>query len=154
MEARSITRYLRIGPRKVRLVLETIRRQPARHALYQLQMMKQKAARMVYQTLKSAVANAKVKKMDENRLFVLLAKADGGPVLKRFMTRSMGRADRILKRTSHITIVVSDGQTEQEASKTARAAGLKSQLVKTARPAGTSKKVTKVAKKKSTHKEK
>jgi large subunit ribosomal protein L22 len=146
---------MRIGPRKVRIVLETIRRKPTAQAMYQLQTMKQKAARMVFQTLKSAVANAKIKKMDENRLFVLIAKADGGPTMKRFLTRSMGRADRILKRTSHITIIVSDGQKETLPG-APRVAGAKAQGAKPVRAASASAKkvTTKTAKKKTVHKEK
>lgn len=63
---------------------------------------------MVMKTLKSAQANAKVKKMDENRLYIREIKADGGPSLKRYMPRSMGRADTILKRMTHLTIVLGE----------------------------------------------
>ncbi len=63
---------------------------------------------MVAKTLKSAQANAKVKKMDENRLYVREIKADGGPSLKRYMPRSMGRADQILKRMAHLTVVLGE----------------------------------------------
>lgn len=63
---------------------------------------------MVLKTLKSAEANAKVKKMDENRLFIREIKADGGPTLKRYMPRSMGRADVILKRMAHLTVVLAE----------------------------------------------
>lgn len=65
---------------------------------------------MVEQGLKSAVSNAKVKGLEESRLVVSQAKADGGPVMKRFMSRSMGRADQILKRSTHLTIVVREGE--------------------------------------------
>jgi large subunit ribosomal protein L22 len=56
------------------------------------------------------VANAKVLGMDENRLYVSDVRANGGPVFKRFMSRSMGRADRLLKRTTHLSLAVSEGQ--------------------------------------------
>ena len=63
---------------------------------------------MVEKTLKSAQANARVKKMDEERLYVREIKADGGPSLKRYMSRSMGRADVILKRMAHVTIILDE----------------------------------------------
>lgn len=108
-EARAIVRYLRISPRKVRPVLQTIRRQPVSKALSVLAFLNKKAARFVEKGLKSAVANAKGKGLEEGRLVVFEAKADGGPMLKRFMTRSMGRSDQILKRTTHLTLVLREG---------------------------------------------
>jgi len=87
---------------------------------------------MVAKTLKSAEANAKVKKMDENRLYVQEIKADGGPSLKRYMPRSMGRADVILKRMSHLTVVlgekeipVSSKKIESKETKEPKAKGIK-----------------------------
>ncbi len=115
-EAKAVTRYVRVSPRKVRLVLETIRRKPIDQAFSILANMKKKSAHLVAKTLKSAVANAKVKKMEENRLFVRLAFADGGPTLKRYLPRAMGRADTIIKRTSHLTIVVNEGALRTNAS--------------------------------------
>ena len=106
--ARAVTRYIRISPRKVRLVLDAVRRKPVGEAFSILANLKKKAARIVAKTLKSAVANAKKKELDENRLFVRLAFADGGPTLKRYLPRAMGRADTILKRTSHVTVVVEE----------------------------------------------
>lgn len=105
-EARSIVKYLRISPRKVRLVINAIRRQPVGRAFHTLLALKKKAARIVEKSLKSAVANAKVKGLAENQLVVSEVKADGGPTIKRFMSRSMGRADQILKRTTHLTLTV------------------------------------------------
>ncbi len=107
--AKTVVKFLRISPRKVRLVIDTIRHQPAGHAFEILAFLKQKAARMAEKALKSAVANAKVLGMDEERLIVSKVFADGGPVMKRFMARSMGRADRILKRTTHLTLEVAEG---------------------------------------------
>ena len=108
MEAKAITRYLRISPRKLRLVLNTIRRKSVDEAFSILSALPQKGARLVSKTLKSAQANAFVKKMDENRLFIREIKADGGPVMKRYMSRSMGRADVILKRMAHLTVVLGE----------------------------------------------
>ena len=105
-EARAVVKYLRISPRKVRLVTQTIIRKPVTNARSILMALNKKAARLVEKALKSAVANAKGKSMEESRLFVLQAKADEGPLMKRFMSRSMGRADRILKRTTHLTLIL------------------------------------------------
>lgn len=110
MEAKAITKYLRISPRKLRLVIDTVRAKPVSNAFAILTDLKQKGARMVEKTLKSAQANARVKKMDENRLYIREIKADGGPVLKRYMPRSMGRADIILKRMAHLTVVLGERQ--------------------------------------------
>ncbi len=106
--ARAVTKYLRISPRKVRLVINAIRYQPAGRAFHILATLKQKAARMAEKVLKSVVANAKVLGLEEARLYVSQIRADGGPTMKRFMSRSMGRADRIIKRTTHLSMVVTE----------------------------------------------
>ena len=108
--AKTVQKFLRISPRKVRLVVDTIRHQPAHRAFAILALLKQKAARMTEKALKAAVANAKVLGMDESRLIVSKIFADGGPTMKRFMARSMGRADRIIKRTTHLTLEVAEGK--------------------------------------------
>lgn len=110
MEARAIVRYLRISPRKVRLVINAVRRRPAMAAQAILAALNKKAARFVEKGLKSALANAKVKGLEESRLVVSEIKADGGPVLKRFMSRAMGRSDEVLKRTTHLTIILREGE--------------------------------------------
>lgn len=94
----------------MRLVINTIRWKPALAAVSILATLDKKAARLVEKGLKSALANAKVKGLEESRLVVSEIKADGGPVLKRFMARAMGRADEILKRTTHLTIVLREGE--------------------------------------------
>lgn len=109
MQAKAVVKHIRIAPRKLRLVLDLVRNKPAREAMYRLQITNKKGARLAEKVLKSAIANAKVLKMDEDRLVVSEIKADGGPMHKRFMARSMGRADRILKRSSHITVVLEEG---------------------------------------------
>lgn len=114
MPARAVIKYLRIAPRKLRLVLDTVRGQGVKEALSRLRAMNKKGARLAEKAVASAFANAKVLKMDEARLFVSEIKADGGPTYKRFMSRSMGRADRILKRTSHITVVLEEGAKRRE----------------------------------------
>lgn len=106
---KAITKYLRIAPRKLRLVINTIKRRPVIEAMGILSLLNKKGAKMAAKTLKSAAANAKNLGLNEDRLYVSDTRADGGPVLKRFLTRSMGRADKILKRTTHLTIEVREG---------------------------------------------
>ncbi len=106
--AKAVVKHLRIGPRKMRLVLDVIRYKPVPQAFRALMILKKKAARMVEKALKTAAANAKVLGMDENKLYVAKVWADGGPVMKRFMARSMGRADRMLKRSTHLTVIVKE----------------------------------------------
>lgn len=108
-EAKAIVRYLRTSPQKVRVTIDTIRLQPVHLALRILASMKRKSARQAEKLLKSAVANAKGLGLDENRLIVSSIYADGGPTFKRFMSRSMGRADRILKRTTHLSVILKEG---------------------------------------------
>jgi len=79
-------------------------------AFASLTALNKKAARLVEKGLKSAVANAKVKGLEESRLLVSEIKADGGPVMKRFMARAMGRADEILKRSTHLTIILRESE--------------------------------------------
>lgn len=93
----------------MRIVIDTIRRQQALEAVGILMLLKKKGAKMAVKTLKSAIANAKNLGLNENRLYVSDVRADGGPVFKRFLTRSMGRADKILKRTTHLTVEVREG---------------------------------------------
>ena len=108
---KAVTKHLRIAPRKMRIVIDTIRRQQALEAVGILMLLKKKGAKMAVKTLKSAIANAKNLGLNENRLYVSNVRADGGQVFKRFLTRSMGRADKILKRTTHLTVEVREGVT-------------------------------------------
>ena len=112
--AKAIVRFVRIAPRKVRPVTDAIRWRPVQDAFDILMVLNKKAARITEKLLKSAVANAKVLKMDETRLYISDIRADGGPTMKRFMSRSMGRADRILKRSTHLSIVLKEGNTKRE----------------------------------------
>ncbi len=114
-EARAIARYLKIGPRKMRLVMNAIRSMPAERALVQLMHRPMKAARLAVKVLKGAMANAQAKKMDRSRLVVSEVRVDGGPSMKRLMPRSMGRADRILKRSTHLTIILRESNAAPQA---------------------------------------
>jgi large subunit ribosomal protein L22 len=106
---KAITKHVRIAPRKMRIVIDTIRREMALEAVGILTLLKKKGAQLAVKTLNSAIANAKNLGLNENRLYVSDCRADCGPVFKRFLTRSMGRADKILKRTTHLTIEVREG---------------------------------------------
>jgi len=114
MEATAKSKHVRISPRKMRLVVDLIRGRNVEDALVILQGTRKKASPMVEKLLRSAVANALFVGEDEedaprvnvDELYVKKAFVDGGPMMKRFRPRSMGRANRIRKRTSHLTIVV------------------------------------------------
>ena len=106
MEARAQLRYVRMAPRKVRVVLDAIRNKPVEVVLAQLRMADRRAAGLVYKLVASAVANSGLD--DSTELFVKEAWADQGPTLRRFRPRAMGRATRIQKKTSHVTVVVAD----------------------------------------------
>ncbi len=110
MEARAVTRNVRISPQKVRPVMDLIRGKPVQRALSVLQYMPQKAAVEIARTIKSAAANAENNfDMEPDDLIVKTIFADEGPALKRFMPRARGSANRIRKRTTHITVIVDDG---------------------------------------------
>lgn len=115
MEVRATAKHIRVGARKVRLVLDTVRGCPAGEALNRLKFMPQGAARIVEKVLKSAVANAEDRELgDVDDLVISRCWADGGPTLKRMRPRAQGRSNRILKPTSHITMVVSTGDSVKE----------------------------------------
>ena len=107
-EAKAILRYVRIAPRKARAVVDLIRGQQVQQALAVLKYTPRGAAKVVEKVLRSAVANAEQKELgDTDDMWVSKAYVDGGPTYKRFRARSMGRANSIHKRTSHITVIVS-----------------------------------------------
>ncbi len=110
METKAVARYIRMSPRKMRLVVDAIRGKRVAEALATLEHTPKAAARVVRKVLKSAVANAEhnLKSDAVEEFRVARAHVDGGPVLKRFRPRAQGRAARILKRTSHVTIVLRD----------------------------------------------
>ncbi len=107
-EAKAILKFVRVAPRKARLVVDLIRGHRVGEALNILKFTPRSASRVIEKVLKSAVANAENLEIgDPDDLWVTRVYVDGGPVLKRFQARSMGRANPIKKRTSHITVVVS-----------------------------------------------
>lgn len=109
MEARAITRYVRLSPRKARLVADQVRGKPVEEALNILKFVPKRSAAVVAKTLRSAVANAEAtQSVDVDRLYVKRITVDEGGMWKRFMPRAMGRATRIRKRLSHITVVVDE----------------------------------------------
>ena len=109
MEAKAVARYIRISPQKARLVADVIRGRNVEDAINTLRFMPKKGARILRKIVESAVANAgQNETIDVDTLFVKRIFIDGGPMLKRMRPRAMGRANRILKRTSHITIVLDE----------------------------------------------
>ena len=112
MEAKAQARYVRVTPQKARRVVDLIRGQQATQATAVLQFAPQAASDPIRKVLESAIANARVKAdkaseaFDERDLVVQAAYVDEGPTMKRFRPRAQGRAYRIKKRTSHITVVV------------------------------------------------
>jgi large subunit ribosomal protein L22 len=115
-QARAIQRTARQSPYKMRLVIDEIRGKDVNAALNYLAFSKKHAAKQIEKVLKSAVANAEVRAREENEpldvdtLFVKHAVVNEGPKLKRFTPAAMGRATPILKRTSHVEIVVAERQ--------------------------------------------
>lgn len=119
MEARAVARFTGVTPRKARFVIDAVRGKNAHDALAILKFTPNAAARVVEKVLKSAMANAENNHhMNTDVLEVSTAYADAGPTMKRIHPRAMGRAYAILKRTSHITVGVSEG--EEPARRTRR----------------------------------
>lgn len=154
MDVYAIARYVRMSPRKVRLVTGMLRGLTVDVARTQLAFLPKAAAMPVLKVLNSAAANAVNNfKLDESELIIKTATADQGPALKRWRARAMGRAAPIKKRTSHITIVLTDGKapiakTEKKVAQPV--VEVKTEEVKAAKAAA--KPVKKVAAKKATAK--
>ena len=109
MKVQAVSKYVRISPYKCRLVVNQIRSLPVERARDVLGFSTKKAARLVLKTLDSAIANAEVNKgANIDELVVRSAYVDEAPTMKRWRARARGRVNRIFKRSSHITIVVSD----------------------------------------------
>lgn len=114
MEAKAQARFVRVTPQKARRVVDVIRGKRALDAVDVLRYAPQGAAEPVLKIVESAIANARFaadkagERFDESALFIQAAFADEGPTMKRIQPRAQGRANRILKRTSHITVVVGD----------------------------------------------
>ncbi len=129
--ARAVARHVRISPNKARRVINLVRGLPAKEALTVLQFAPQAASETVYKVLESAIANAETTEgLDRSDLVVSVAQVDEGPTMKRWRPRAQGRATRINKRTSHITLVVEPAsalapQPEKPAKKAAKKAPAK-----------------------------
>ena len=114
MEAKAQARYVRVTPQKARRVVDIIRGKQTDEALDVLRFAPQAVAQDVRKIVESAIANARVKADEQSVAFnagdlvISQAYVDEGPTLKRFRPRAQGRANRILKRTSHITVIVAD----------------------------------------------
>lgn len=107
MEVKAITKYVRISPTKLRLPINEVKGKSAGQALTILKFMPLKAAGIIHKTLHSAIANAENnEKVDVDGLVVKNIFVDQGPSMKRFRPRARGRASRILKRSSHLTVIV------------------------------------------------
>ena len=108
MEAKAQATYVRISPRKVKIVLDLIRNKPVEEAQAIIRFTPKSACEPVGKLLKSAVANAEVKNMNKSELYVAQAMVGPGPIMKRIRPRAQGRADRFEKRSSHITLVLKE----------------------------------------------
>ncbi|MFW5955578.1 MAG: 50S ribosomal protein L22 [Rhodothermales bacterium] len=121
MEARAVRKHIRSSPRKMRAVVNVVRGKKVGDAMSALHFMPQKATRPIEITIQSAVYNLLDKhrdeRIDENELVVREIRVDEGPMFKRFQPAPRGRAHPILKRTSHLTVVVGtpDGERAEEA---------------------------------------
>ena len=121
--AYASARYVRITPMKARRVVDMVRGLPVEDALALLQFAPQAASETVYKVLESAVANAEsTEDLDAAQLVVSKAMVDEGPTMKRWRPRAQGRATRINKRTSHITLVVQPADVLAGATKKGRSA--------------------------------
>ena len=116
LEARAQARHVRVTPQKARRVIDLIRGKNASEAIATLRFAPQGASDPILKVLESAIANARVKadksaeRFDEQELVITSAFVDEGATMKRFRPRAQGRASRINKRTSHITVVVAPKQ--------------------------------------------
>jgi large subunit ribosomal protein L22 len=109
MEVKAQARFIRISPRKARLAVDAVRGKKVGEALNMLRYTAHRSAKVLTKVMRSAVANAEQNPgIDVDTLYVKKIFVDAGPSLKRWTPRAMGRATRILKRTSHITVVLDE----------------------------------------------
>jgi large subunit ribosomal protein L22 len=116
---RASVPFLRVSATKIRRVADNVRRKPYVEAMALLGVLPHKGARLIGKVLQSAAANALAanKELDEGRLYVKELLVDVGPTMKRMWTRGRGRADRLLKRSCHISVVVDEiGRAEEKAN--------------------------------------
>jgi large subunit ribosomal protein L22 len=129
-------RYVRVTPLKARRVVDLVRGLPVDQALATLEFAPQAAAETVHKVLRSAVANAETTEgLDTHDLVVSVAQVDEGPTMKRWRPRAQGRATRINKRTSHITLVLEPGAPAPVVEKPAKKAAKKATAKKASEPA-------------------
>lgn len=109
MEAKAVARFVRISPRKIRLIMDEIRGKQIEEAVNMLSFAPQKGARILKKLINSAVANAEGNAdVDIDALYIKRIYADEGPSLKRWRPRALGRASKIIKRTSHLTVILDE----------------------------------------------
>lgn len=109
MESRAVARYMRISPQKMRLIMDEVRGKKVDEAIRLLSFSPKRGAHLLKKLINSAVANAEAnKEIDVDTLYVKRVYADQGPIMKRFRPRAMGRASRIKKRTSHLTVILDE----------------------------------------------
>lgn len=109
MEARAILKFIRVSPRRTRLVIDQIRGKKVEEALDILKFTPKRSAAIVAKVLRSAIANAETtQSVDVDRLYIKRVAVDEGGMWKRFMPRAQGRATRIRKRLSHVTVVIDE----------------------------------------------
>lgn len=115
MEARAVQRHARLSPQKARLVVDLVRGRRVEEALGILEHLPKKGAKVLAKVIRSAVANAEhTQRVDVDDLYVTKVFVDGGPTQKRFLPRAHGRATPLIKRTSHITVVVDERRSGAE----------------------------------------
>lgn len=114
MEVRAVAKYVRVQPRKVRIIADEVRGKSASHTVGLLRYHTSKGAKALHQVLVSAMANAQENHgIAPEQLKIAAITVDEGPRLKRMQARAQGRGNRIIKKTSHITVVVEDYEVEK-----------------------------------------
>jgi large subunit ribosomal protein L22 len=109
MESKAVARFVRVSPQKVRLIMDEVRGKRVDEALRLLSFSPQKGAHLLKKLINSAVAGAEAnKEIDVDTLYVKKVYADNSATMKRFRPRAMGRATRVRKRTSHLTIILDE----------------------------------------------
>jgi large subunit ribosomal protein L22 len=109
MEKKASARFIRVSPQRIRLIMDEVRGKKAEEALNMLSLAPQKGARVLKKLIQSAVANAEQdSNVDLDVLYIKRIYADQGPTLKRWRPRAQGRATRIRKRTSHLTVILDE----------------------------------------------
>lgn len=120
MVAKAEAKYIRISPKKMRMVLPLVKGRNALEAASILHLTKKRGAQILEKVVKSAIANAKNKGYEEEQLFISRLVADEGPILKRYRAASFGRATTIRKRTSHILVELNTPENIRKAQKQGR----------------------------------